>query len=80
MRKYIIALTVDLPENMPPERWLSARIGSVQLKDVNVHIEEVKTNEKVSKTNNDSGNRKRGSGVERSSQKSDKPSGQGTES
>ena len=75
MRKYIIALTIDLPENMPPERWLSARMGSVQLKDVNVHIEEVKTNEKVSKTNNDSGNRKRGSGVEGSSKKSDKPSG-----
>ena len=75
MRKYIIALTVDLPENMPPEKWLSARMGSVQLQDVNVHIEEVKVNEKVSKTNNDSGNRKRGSRVERSPQKSDKPSG-----
>lgn len=75
MRKYIIALTVDLPENMPPERWLSARIGSVQLKDVNVHIEEVKVNEKTTKTRNDSGDRKRGSGVERSSKKSDESSG-----
>ena len=49
MRKYIIALTIDLPENMPPERWLSARIGSVQLKDVNVHIEEVKNLIKMEK-------------------------------
>ena len=77
MRKYIIALTVDLPENMPPEKWLSARIGSVQLKDVNVHIEEVKTNEKVSKTRNDSGDRKRGSGVEGTSEKPNKTSGSG---
>ena len=75
MRKYIIALTIDLPENMPPEKWLSARIGSVQLKDVNVHIEEVKTNEKVSKTGNDSGDRKPTAGVEGSSKKSSTTSG-----
>ena len=75
MRKYIIALTIDLPENMPPEKWLSARIGSVQLKDVNVHIEEVKVKEKTTKTRNDSGDRKRGSGVEGSSKKSDESSG-----
>ena len=67
MRQYIIALNVSLPDNISPKKWLSSKVGSVDLANVKVHIEEVKS-EKVSKTSNDSGNRKNRSRVEGSSE------------
>ena len=47
MREYIIALKVKLPSNMTPEKWLSNKIGSISLRDVDVHIEEIKDESKT---------------------------------
>ena len=50
MREYIIALKVKLLSNMTPEKWLSNKIGSISLRDVDVHIEEVKNESKAKRT------------------------------
>jgi len=74
MRQYIIALTIELPDNVPPQRWLGAKIGSVELERITTHIEEINV-EKATKTNDDSGNSGNKSRVEASSKGSAKTSG-----
>ncbi len=50
MREYIIALKVQLPSNMTPEKWLNNKIGSAKLAGVEVHYEEVKNESKAKRT------------------------------
>ena len=66
MRNYIIALNVTLTDLEQPEDWLRKKIGSVGLKDVDVHIEEVVNNESKTKR----GSKTRSTGV--SKENSDK--------
>lgn len=66
MRNYIIALNVTLTDIERPEDWLRKKIGSVGLKDVDVHIEEVVNNESKTKR----GSKTRSTGV--SKENSDK--------
>ena len=49
MRNYIIALNVTLSDMQRPEDWLQKMIGSVGLRDVDVHIEEIGNNESKTK-------------------------------
>ena len=41
MREYIIALRMELPDNLRPEEWVKQKIGSVNLAGVEVHYEEI---------------------------------------
>ena len=41
MREYIIALKMRLPDNITPDEWVKQKIGSISLRDVDVHIEEI---------------------------------------
>ena len=41
MREYIIALKVTLSELENPEKWLQKKMGSINLRGVDVHIEEI---------------------------------------
>ena len=66
MRNYIIALNVTLSDMQRREDWLQKMIGSVGLKDVDVHIEEVVNNESKTKR----GSKTRSTGV--SKENSDK--------
>ena len=75
MRKYIIALEVELKNNVSPDTWIVGKLGSLTARNVKYHIEEVTKNEEVSTSKNDSGNRGVKSRVERSPLKSGKTSG-----
>ena len=41
MREYIIALKVTLSALENPEKWLQKKMGSINLRGVDVHIEEI---------------------------------------
>ena len=47
MREYIIALKVTLSELENPEKWLQKKMGSINLRGVDVHIEEVNNESKT---------------------------------
>ena len=47
MREYIIALHISLPPNQTPESWLSKKLGSIDLAGIDVHIQEVKDENKT---------------------------------
>ena len=66
MRNYIIALNVTLPDIERPEDWLRKNMGSVVLKEVEIHIEEIGDNESKTKR----GSKTRSTGV--SKENSDK--------
>ncbi len=50
MREYIIALKVTLSDIENPEKWLQKKMGSINLRGVDVHIEEVKNESKAKRT------------------------------
>lgn len=47
MREYIIALKVTLSELENPEKWLQKKMGSINLRGVDVHIEEINNESKT---------------------------------
>ena len=74
MRKYIIALEVELKNNVSPDTWIVGKLGSLTARNVKYHVEEVTENEKVSRAKSNIGNRKVRPRVEGSSEKDNKGS------